>query len=203
MNRLKAKILNHFKLFWLTTKYSKLQVGKNVRIDFKSNIVIQNNHLKIADHVYLRSNPKGYHAGMPFGTTILIDREGAICEIGANSRINGVYIHAQKKIIIGQNTVIASGVNIIDSNGHITNSFDRTVGRDIPEEIVIGDNVWIGLNAIILKGSQIGKNSIISAGSVVQGKFPENSLIVGNPGKLVKHLDITRDECENISIKHN
>lgn len=146
--------------------------------------------LKIGDNVYLRSNPIGYHAGMAFPTAILIDKQGAECQIGANCRINGAYIHAQSKISIGMNTVIASGTNIIDSNGHQTLSNNRTKGRDIPKEIIIGNNVWIGLNSTILKGTTIGGNSIIAAGSIVKGKFPNNSLIQGNPAKLIKILNI-------------
>ena len=58
------------------------------------------------------------------------------------------------------------------------------------EEIKIGDNVWIGWNCTVLKGVQIGKNSVVAAGSVVlRGKYPNNSLIAGNPAKVVKVLD--------------
>ncbi len=73
--------------------------------------------------------------------------------------------------------MIASGVNIIDSNGHEVKSYNRTVGRDEPSEIVIGNNVWIGLNAIILKDTQIGYNSIVAAGTVVKGYYGANSII--------------------------
>ena len=58
------------------------------------------------------------------------------------------------------------------------------------EEIKIGDNVWIGWNCTVLKGVQIGENSVVAAGSVVlRGKYPNNSLIAGNPAKVVKVLD--------------
>ena len=56
--------------------------------------------------------------------------------------------------------------------------------------IVIGNNVWIGLNAIILKGSVIGDNSVVTAGSVVKGVFPNNALIQGNPAQNVAKLHI-------------
>src|SRR5690606_9691564 len=113
------------------------------------------------------------------------DVEGAEIIIGESCRLNGVYIHAQSSIRIGKNTVIASGVNIIDSNGHELVSKNRTKGRDSAKPIKIDENVWIGLNAIILKGTEIGKNSVVSAGSVVKGFFPDNSIISGNPAKLV------------------
>ena len=118
---------------------------------------------------------------MPFPTTIFIDEENAICEIGNNCRINGTFIHAKKKIMIGENTVIAAGTQILDSNGHVTKSLNRTKGRDNPKSIIIGKNVWIGLNCVILKGTEIGNNSIIAAGSIVKGIFEPNSLIQGNP----------------------
>ncbi|RHH36047.1 DapH/DapD/GlmU-related protein [Collinsella sp. AM18-10] len=55
-------------------------------------------------------------------------------------------------------------------------------------ETVIGDNVFIGAHAIVLMGSNIGANSIIGAGAVVSGSWPEGSVIAGNPAKLVCSL---------------
>ena len=165
-------------------------LGKGVVIDFGTLVVTNDNHLYLGNYVHLRSRSKGYHASMPFPTTLLIDTPGAKIHIDDRTRINGAYIHAQKKILIGHNCVVASGVNIIDSNGHELYSNDRTVGRDQPEAIIIGNNVWIGLNAIILKGTNIGDNCVVSAGSVVKGYFAANSLIVGNPAKVVKEFNI-------------
>jgi acetyltransferase-like isoleucine patch superfamily enzyme len=127
---------------------------------------------------------------MPFPCTILVDQAKATVVVGNHSRLNGAYVHAQASILIGKNCVIAAGVNIIDSNGHELLSPNRTTGRDRPEPIEIGENVWIGINAIVLKGTRVGNNSVIGANSVVSGNFPENSLIVGNPARLVKQLDI-------------
>jgi acetyltransferase-like isoleucine patch superfamily enzyme len=127
---------------------------------------------------------------MPFPTTLLSDGNKSMIEIGDNCRVNGAYIHAQKRIKIGKNCVIAAGVNIIDSNGHELYSHNRTNGRDTAKKIMIGENVWIGLNAIILKNTHIGDNSVIAAGSVVKGHFPANSLIQGNPAVIVKQLEI-------------
>ncbi|WP_294819438.1 acyltransferase [uncultured Flavobacterium sp.] len=186
------KVTIEWKLKAALTKLflKNIHIGNNVRIDYHTKIYNKGQKIVIGDKVYLRSKDKGYQAGMPFPTTLLIDVKNAEITIGKNCRINGAYIHAQKGIRIGDNCVIASGVNILDSNGHELYSADRTVGRDKPEEIILGDNIWIGLNAIILKGTTIGKNSVVSAGSIVKGSFPENSLIAGNPAKVVKTLDI-------------
>lgn len=69
-------------------------------------------------------------------------------------------------------------------------SNDRTIGRDKPKTIKVGNNVWIGLNVTILKGTVIGNNCVIAAGSVVKGEFPDNVLIQGNPAVIVSNLEI-------------
>jgi len=187
------KIINLLKRSLKSLKY---KFNKNIRfegkviIDTRSQIIARFGKITLKDGVELRSDPVGYHAGMPFPTTILIDKANAIVEIGEKTRLNGAYVHAQKEIRIGKNCVIASGVNILDANGHELISGDRTWGRDTPEPIIIGDNVWIGLNSVILKGTIIGNNSVVGANSVVKGEFSKNSLIIGNPGKVVKILDI-------------
>ena len=83
-------------------------------------------------------------------------------------RINGAYIHAEKSISIGSKCVIASGVNITDNNGHQVKSLDRTKGRDIPKEIIIGNNVWICMNVTIQNGN------------VISGTVPPNSIVSSN-----------------------
>lgn len=123
---------------------------------------------------------------MPFYTELLADGKGSKIIIGDNCRINGAYVHAEKSIKIGSNCVIASGVNIIDSNGHQIKSTNRTVCRDEPKEIIIGDNVWVCMNVTILKGSIIGDNSVITAGSVIQGAIPPNSIVSTN-----SHMEIS------------
>lgn len=179
------------KINTLFYKRKDIQLGESTSIYWKSKLYTKNGgKIQIGNSCNIGTRKKGYHAGMPFYTTLLVDRKNAILKIGNNCRLNGVYVHAQKFISIGNNCVIAAGVNIIDSNGHETNSLNRTIGRDQPDEIIMGNNVWVGLNAIILKGTYIGDNSIISAGSVVRGNFPPNSLITSNSKCIVRQIEI-------------
>lgn len=159
-----------------------IQIGSNSLLYYKSSIYCKSSSycnsggVKIGKNCRIGVSSKNYHGGMPFPSALLCDGNGSSITIGDNCRLNGVYVHAQASISIGDNCVMASGVNIIDSNGHETKSFDRTKGRDIPKEIIIGNNVWIGLNSIVLKGSIIGDNAIIAAGSVVKGVVLANSI---------------------------
>ena len=99
----------------------------------------------------------------------------------------GTSIRSAKKIVIGDSTMIASDVTITDSDWH--DIYDRTDYVASPKEVIIEENVWIGEKSLILKGSKIGKNSIIGAGSVVSGEVPANVVFAGNPAKEIKKLD--------------
>jgi len=103
---------------------------------------------------------------------------------------NGLLIICAERIEIGNDCLIGKDVQIMDFDAHGLTPSERrnSIGKVKP--IVIGRNVWIGNNAIILKGTEIGDNSVIGAGAVVTGgKFPSNVVIAGNPAKVVKSLE--------------
>ncbi|HOF59743.1 MAG TPA: acyltransferase [Candidatus Cloacimonadota bacterium] len=103
--------------------------------------------------------------------------------IGSNCGFSGTVIGAFSSITIGNH--VRCGANTVISDGDWHQS-DQRVGNPLP--IKIGDNVWLGLNAIVLKGSVIGDNSIIGAGSVVVGEIPPNVIAAGNPCKVIKSI---------------
>ena len=168
--------------------------GSNVfyqsRIDCYSDGYKNGGGITIGNNCSIGHSEIKYHGGMPFYTCLLSDGKGSIISIGDNCRVNGAYIHAEKEMTIGYNWVIASDVNIIDSNGHQVKSLNRTIGRDEPKEIIIGNNVWICMNATILKGSIIGDNSVIAAGCVVQGIVPPNTIASTNSKLEIKEIQL-------------
>ncbi len=104
---------------------------------------------------------------------------------------DGTYINNNFAVIsegagieIGKQCLIGPGVSIFDSDFH------GLVNRSEPQKspIHIGDNVFIGANAIILKGVTIGNNSTIAAGAVVAKDIPANVVAAGNPAKVIKEL---------------
>lgn len=94
-------------------------------------------------------------------------------------------IICKSNIYIGKGTQIAWGVTIMDHDFHKTYDLD---GNQNPETlpIFIGDNVWIGANATILKGVKIGNNAIIGASAVVTKDVPPATIVAGNPAKIIK-----------------
>lgn len=104
------------------------------------------------------------------------------------------------KIVIGANTNIQeNSVVHVDVNSPCIIGKDVTIGHGaIIHGCTISDNVLVGMGSIILNNAQIGKNTIIGAGSLVtQGKsFKDGVLILGNPAKIVREL--TDDEIKSI-----
>ena len=110
----------------------------------------------------------------------------AVIEIGDGTYINNncVIISEGAGIEIGSNCLIGAEVNIFDSDFH--GLVDRK--QALKKAIKIGDNVFIGARAIILKGVHIGSNSTIAAGSIVTKDVPPDAVAAGNPASVVKVL---------------
>lgn len=116
--------------------------------------------------------------------------------IGDNCGFSNVAISCAASINIGNNILIGSGSKIFDTDFHsvIAHSKNNKVTRDNPsaKPITIEDNVFIGAMVLILKGVQIGANSVVGAGSVVTKDIPANEIWAGNPAKFVKKLGCER-----------
>ena len=133
----------------------------------------------------------------PFSNMIgLSQRCIIVAKFGGNIVINegvcmsGCTIYSMDSIIIGRNTDIGSGCKIIDNDFHPLPYSLRHPKEQLNKvkkrPIVIGEGCFIGANSIILKGTTLGKNVIVGAGSVVCGSFPDNVIIAGNPARVVK-----------------
>ncbi|NLR94155.1 sugar O-acetyltransferase [Flammeovirga agarivorans] len=90
-------------------------------------------------------------------------------------------------VTIGDNVFIAPNV-LIATAGHPIDPIQRTRGDEFGKPITIGNRVWIGGNVVILPGVSIGENVTIGAGSVVTKDIPANTVAVGNPCKVIKHI---------------
>ena len=95
---------------------------------------------------------------------------------------SGVYIQDTPHIHIGKRCFIAPNVGIIAINHDPANPANHLP----PEDVHIGDDCWIGMNSVILPGVHLGNNVTVGAGSVVTKSFPDNSIVAGNPAKLIR-----------------
>lgn len=110
--------------------------------------------------------------------------KGAEIIIGNNVGCTGTSFVAVKRIIIGDNVLIGNNVTIADTDFHHADPSKRTTRGD-PRPVEIQNNVFIGMNSVILKGVTIGENSVIGANSVVLTSIQPNSIALGNPCKVI------------------
>ena len=105
-------------------------------------------------------------------------RSGAVLNIGKNVFMNsGCIITAREQVEIGSNTIFGPNVMIFD-NDHAIKDGVVCHNEFETKPVTIGENVWIGAGAIILKGATIGNNAIIAAGSVVKGHVENGTIFV-------------------------
>ena len=139
-------------------------IGNDVWIDGKSTFTFANRYT---------NRPRleiGDHSGIGHGSTLVI----------------------AKRITIGHHSLISGQCLIFDSSGHATESDLRRAGRPPSDEdvreVMIGNDVWIGMRAIICPGVRIGDGSVVSAGAVVHGHVPPRAVVAGNPARVVFRL---------------
>ena len=148
--------------------------------------------IKIGNNVRINSNFWSNLLGISQRTIIIARGKGEI-EIGNKCGISGATIYAIDSIKLGEKCLVGANTKIIDNDFHPVDPIARLNGDNSQIKhapIIIGDNVFIGTNSIILKGTTIGNNCVVGAGSVVHGNFGDNCVIAGNPAKVIKVFEI-------------
>lgn len=125
---------------------------------------------------------------------------------GSDNYFNGplkAIISERKNLIVGNEGLFSFGIWIRTADPHLIYSIETRKRINYSRSILIGDHVWVGQDAKILKGSKIGSGSIISASAVIAGKsVGSNSIWGGNPGRLIKEgIFFTGDSAHNFTRK--
>jgi maltose O-acetyltransferase len=109
--------------------------------------------------------------------------------IGDYSFLNlGCTILDCNKVKIGNHVMIGPNVQIYTA-AHELLAEERIQGLEVAKPVVIEDRVWIGGGAILLPGVSIGHNAVVGAGAVVSRSVPVNTIVVGNPARVIREID--------------
>jgi len=181
-------------LFKLKSMLWGIGAGKNIKVWGAVDVVKgPKSSIKIGDNVSLVScSLRASAAPLYSRVKLRTFTPNAAIIIGNNVGLSGTGITARSRSIqIGNGTIIGPNVIITDSDFHALWPPDNRTCNPALEndkDVFIGKNVWIGMNSVILKGANIGDNSIIGAGSIVTGSIPSNCVAAGNPAKQIKTL---------------
>jgi maltose O-acetyltransferase len=117
------------------------------------------------------------------------------CDYGYNLRVGartfanfGLVVLDVAPIVIGDDVQIGPNVQLLAAI-HPVDAEARRSKWESGKPIVIGDNVWLGGGAIVLAGVTVGEDSVIGAGAVVTRDIPPNVVAVGNPARVIRHLE--------------
>lgn len=158
----------------------KVKYGKKIFAIGRPRIyVAKGGSCTIGDNFSIRTGYFNTEVGLT-GSRLLVGPNAKL-KIGNNVGMSNATIAAYESITIGNNVRIGGGVQIFDTNFHSTDPAIRCSGKREPPEsikkkpVIIGNNVFIGTNAIICKGVTIEDNAIVPAGMVVYKDFPQKA----------------------------
>jgi carbonic anhydrase/acetyltransferase-like protein (isoleucine patch superfamily) len=166
--------------------------GQASLISFPAGDIFGEEHIAIGEATLIAAHVSmsvGMAPGQPLppGATSPVLRVGDRCSIG-----RGNALVAHRSLVIGDDVMTGPNCYLTDQN-HVYSDPDVPVGQQWPAEdpVVIGPGSWIGAGAVILPGTSLGRNTVVAAGAVVRGTFPDHAVLAGVPAKLVRHYDPT------------
>lgn len=168
----------------VSAKWWEVALGKDCSFIGKTTFErFPGSHITIGKNCRFRNKKDSNLSGLFCPCIISTAKNNANITIGDGCGFSGTRIRCGTSITLGNNVRCGANTYIADTDAH---SDDYRAGADRP--VVIEDNVWLGLNVVVLKGVHIGKNSVIGAGSIVTKDIPANCVAVGTPCKVIKQL---------------
>ncbi len=161
---------------------------KTMPLIFGKMAIVNKGTIVLGENIRFNCAVKSNYVGL-YKTCSIAVLKNARVEIGNSSGFSGVSIYCANSITIGNYVNCGGNVSIWDTDFHPLNFNDRRIhdtSKIKQAAIHIGDDVFIGANAIVLKGVTIGARSIIGAGSVVTKTIPSDEVWAGNPAKFIR-----------------
>ena len=173
------KLITHRKTVMILNKMAKIELKGNLELNSNCNINSGRSTIVRMDKD-ARMLVKG--SFQIFYDADIVVFEGGILNIGSGYINSNLKLLCSNSIIIGNDCAISHDVTIMDSDFH---NIDYA-NHEKSAPVNIGNHVWIGSRAMILKGVTIGDGAIIGAGSVVTKDVPTKSIVAGVPAKVIK-----------------
>lgn len=191
--RFVKRVRNRLSAYWNLVRFSLygIDYGRNCTVHGRLYInLFPSAEVKIGDNLYFSS---GWNIN-----ALCSNRRGAVyatggakIRIGDNVGMSSTVLWAHESITVGNNVKIGGNCILIDTDAYNKDYIIRRgqhTDWGVSSPIVIEDDVFIGVNCIVLKGVTIGARSIVAAGSVVSTNIPPDCIAGGNPAKVIRFL---------------
>ena len=146
--------------------------------------------IQIGARMSLRSTVASNPLGPMHPVIISTRRAGSRLSIGDDFGMTGGSLVVDQSITIGHRVWVGANTIITDTDFHPLDPYLRQVNplqaKTVP--VSIADDVFIGMNCLILKGVTVGARSVIGAGSVVTRDVPEDAIVAGNPAQVIRYI---------------
>lgn len=165
--------------------YRCARLGRNIQWQGETPMVIGDGEIEIGDNCVI-GNQQTWVVGLK-----VFDRARLV--IGDHTTINyRTLISVAQEVRIGRHCMLAGEIKIFDNNSHPTDHLARRANQPLSAgdvaPVLIGDDVWIGAGAVIMKGVRIGEGAIVAAGAVVVDDVAPFTVVGGNPARVLKTL---------------
>ena len=172
--------------------YARIELHRNAKIVLHGNLLLNRNkypHSKAECYLRLRDGAVMTVNGsveLMYNGTIEVHKNGDL-KIGSCMVQSGAVIICAYKITIGNGCLFSRMCYISDSDHHRVVNQEGEI-TNYPRETIIGDNVWIGIKATVMKGAKIKSGSAVGANAVVGGKIREHSFVMNEPARTFSDI---------------
>ncbi len=195
---------------YMSAKWWNVELGKGCT--FLGKIYFRRapeSNLQIGSHSRFLSSFSANLHGLNRNCMLTTLRYGAEIIIGKNVGMSGTIVAAASSIKIGNRVFCGANTTLTDTDSHSLDFRDRVPSAFPPKEknwvepvgvspIVIEDDVFLGLNVLVLKGVRIGRGTVVAAGSIVTNDLPAYSIAAGQPAKVVALLKDRYPDIERV-----
>lgn len=173
----------------LTANWWKISLGRDVR--FFGRPIWQRHptaKITVGDYCTFRSAEWSSSIGLNRRCFVSAGRDAKI-KIGVHCGFSGTVISASDSIVIGDRVLCGGNCTLVDTDRHPLAPVARANNENAEAApIVIGDDVFLGMNVVVLKGCTIGRETVVAANSVVTRSLPERVIAGGIPAKILKNM---------------
>lgn len=147
-------------------------------------------HISIGSATLIASNVT-MSVGMAPGQPLPTGASSPVLRIGDRTLIGrGSHLVAHQSVVIADDVITGPNCYVTDQN-HVYADPETPIGQQWPanDPVEIGPGSWLGSGAVILPGTTLGRNTVVAAGSVVRGHFPDHVVLAGIPAKVVRRYE--------------